>query len=142
MVLQVLNVSCVIAIPLTSPEHTESASSHCFHIRPAIREHILVQNLQHAAIICKPGQSHRQQPRHVLTDVSFCNGLVILTFFFIYWDFSEIPHHSWKPITIEKKYTSYLTDKTLLMSQLNKKTTILINVCTYTNTHTYIQLCS
>lgn len=53
MVLQVLNISSLVAISLSSPEHSEATSSHCIHIGATIGKQFKFQNIQHAAIICK-----------------------------------------------------------------------------------------
>lgn len=53
-VLEVFYVSSVVAISLTPLKHPESAAAHCVHIGPSIRQQLQSEDLQHAAIVCKP----------------------------------------------------------------------------------------
>lgn len=50
-VLQVLDVGRVIAIPLTSFEHSESAAAHGFNVRSPVRQPLHVEDLQHTAVV-------------------------------------------------------------------------------------------
>lgn len=53
-VLQVFNVGRVVTISVASLEHPESAASHRVHIGPSIRQQLQSEDLQNAAIVCKP----------------------------------------------------------------------------------------
>lgn len=55
LVLQVLNVSCVVAISVSTSQHPESAPTDGVHQRPAVCQQLQLPDLQHAAIVCKAG---------------------------------------------------------------------------------------
>lgn len=53
-VLQVFDVGRVVTISVASLEHPESVAAHGVHVGPSIRQQLQSQNLQYAAIVCKP----------------------------------------------------------------------------------------
>lgn len=68
MVLQVFNVRRVIAVPLASLQHLESAATYCVHVGASIRQELQGVDLQHAAVVCKPDD--QQAKSHSSFDVA------------------------------------------------------------------------
>lgn len=66
-VLQKLDISGVVAIPLTPLEDSESAATHRFHIRASIRQQLQIKDLQHAAVIGKPEEHNTKRSYKLCT---------------------------------------------------------------------------
>lgn len=53
-VIQVFNVGRVVAVSVASLEHPESAAPHRVHVGPSIGQQLQSEDLQNAAVVCKP----------------------------------------------------------------------------------------
>lgn len=65
-ILQVFNIGRVVTISVASLEHPESAATHRVDVRPSIRQELQREDLQNAAIVCKP-EAKEAKPQSVLS---------------------------------------------------------------------------
>lgn len=61
LVHQVLNVSSVVAIPMSTAQHPESSPANGVHQGPAVWQHLDLPDLQHAAVVSKTGEGQGER---------------------------------------------------------------------------------
>ena len=69
-VFQVLHVGGVVSVSLTATQHMEAAAPNCVHEGAAVPQHVQLQDIQHAAVVCKPATAATEMTSEMTSETT------------------------------------------------------------------------